>query len=58
MLEIVAFLTIINSLPLLIFIKKECNEIYSLFAAIPAKEIVLMIENFKKMVAKSDIAIK
>jgi hypothetical protein len=49
LLEIVFFFTIINALPLFSYVKKQCNEIYALFATIPAKDIALMLGSYKKL---------
>ncbi len=58
MLEIVFFFTIVNALPLFSYVKKQCNEIYMLFATLPVKDIALMLENYKRLGETGEILSK
>ncbi len=52
MLEVVFFVTIFTAIPLFSFIKNIRNEIYGLFATIPAKDLTRMLSNYANLAAE------
>jgi hypothetical protein len=52
MLEVVFFITIFTAIPLFYFINNIRNDIYGLFATIPAKDLTRMLSIYENLAAE------